>query len=73
MPQVWAEWKKEVIHKGIEGRGIPNVAVAADWDGDGAMDAMTSFDNGVTVFRGPDWKRPAKSPASRMPIMAKEN
>ena len=51
MTQVWAEWKKEVIHKGIEGRGIPNVAVAADWDGDGAMDAMTSFDNGVTVFR----------------------
>lgn len=56
MTQVWAEWKKEVIHKGIEGRGIPNVAVAADWDGDGAIDTMTSFDNGVTVFRGPDWK-----------------
>ena len=55
-PKFGRNGKRKSFIKGIEGRGIPNVAVAADWDGDGKMDAMTSFDNGVTVFRGPDWK-----------------
>ena len=47
------EWKKHVI---FQGKGSMNVAVAADFDQDGHVDAMTSFSDGVTVFRGPDWK-----------------
>ena len=50
---VLGEWEKHVI---VQGKGSMNVAVAADFDQDGHIDAMTSFSDGVTVFRGPDWK-----------------
>ena len=56
LPHLWGKWKKQVIHQGIEGKGIPNVIVANDWDEDGKIDTMSSFDGGVTLFRGPDWK-----------------
>ena len=50
---VLGEWQTHVI---VQGKGSMNVAVAADFDQDGQVDTMTSFSDGVTVFRGPDWK-----------------
>jgi hypothetical protein len=49
-------WEKHVVHQGQAGRGSVNVAVADDFDGDGQVDVIASFDGGVVLFKGPDWK-----------------
>ncbi len=48
-----AQWKKHII---AESRGMINSAVAADWNGDGRIDVIASFDGKVILFQGPDWR-----------------
>ncbi|MBP87398.1 MAG: hypothetical protein CMJ64_11860 [Planctomycetaceae bacterium] len=47
-------WTKHVIQG--PARGMINGATANDFDGDGYMDVITSFDGKVVVFPAPDWK-----------------
>jgi hypothetical protein len=46
-------WKKHTIAEAK--LGMINSAVAHDWDKDGHIDVLTSFDNRVVLLRGPDW------------------
>lgn len=46
-------WKKHVV---VEARGSINSAQAADFDGDGHIDVIASYQKSVFVHRGPDWK-----------------
>lgn len=46
-------WKKRTIAEAKF--GMINSAVANDWDGDGHVDVLTSFDNKVVLLEGPDW------------------
>ena len=50
-----AQWTKHVIQPPVKG-GI-NSALAADWDKDGHIDVLSSFENKVVLFKGPDWKK----------------
>ncbi|MEM7146592.1 MAG: VCBS repeat-containing protein [Verrucomicrobiota bacterium] len=52
---VEAEWVKHVIQPAAETRGMINTAVANDWNGDGKMDVIGSFNGTVTLILGPDW------------------
>jgi len=45
-------WKKHTIAEAK--LGMINSAVAHDWDKDGHIDVLTSFDNRVVLLRGPD-------------------
>jgi len=45
-------WKKHVVHQGER----CNVAVAADFTGDGKMDVIASSGGKTRLFVGPDWK-----------------
>ena len=47
-----AEWKKEIIHQLPLGRGNINGVVANDFDRDGKIEVMASFNGGVTLFGG---------------------
>jgi hypothetical protein len=49
-----AEWTKHTIQRPVLGQ--INSVVAHDWDGDGHMDALSSFGGKVILFKGPDWK-----------------
>lgn len=46
------EWKKHLVMEGARN----STAVAADFDGNGAMDVITSYQGKVSLFAGPDWK-----------------
>lgn len=51
----WAkDWKKHVIVP--KARSGINTAVANDFDGDGKIDVIASYDGKVVLLRGPDWK-----------------
>jgi len=47
-------WTRHVIQR--PAKGMINGATANDFDGDGRMDVISSFDGKVVVFRAPDWK-----------------
>lgn len=47
-------WTKHTIQR--PAAGMINGATANDFDGDGRMDVISSFDGKVVVFRAPDWK-----------------
>lgn len=49
-----ATWNKHIIQ--APAKGMINGATANDFDGDGHIDVITSFDGSVFVFRGPNWK-----------------
>jgi hypothetical protein len=50
---LWANpWKKHVIHEGFRA----NVAVAADFTGDGKIDVISNSDQKTRLFIAPDWK-----------------
>ena len=46
------EWKKHTIME----KGRNSTAVAADYNGDGSMDAIASYPGKVSLFLGPNWK-----------------
>lgn len=46
------EWTKHTVMES----GRTSTAVAADFDGDGSMDVITSYGGKVSLFRGPDWR-----------------
>ena len=46
-------WTKHVIRE--QTQSMVNTANAVDYDLDGQIDVITSFDNGVWVLRGPKW------------------
>ena len=49
---LWAKpWKKHVIHEGFRA----NVAVAADFTGDGKIDVISNSDLKTRLFIAPDW------------------
>ncbi len=48
------DWKKHVVVEGS--KGAINSAVANDFDGDGQVDILASYDGHVVVLKGPDWK-----------------
>lgn len=54
-------WKKHVIEKpNTLPEGQPssvNTVVAADFDNDGQMDVISSFDGKVFLYKGPQWER----------------
>jgi len=45
-------WKKHVVHKGER----CNVAVAADFTGDGKTDVISNSGGKTRLFVAPDWK-----------------
>ncbi|MEM0895590.1 MAG: VCBS repeat-containing protein [Verrucomicrobiota bacterium] len=47
-------WEKHVIKPPTQ--GLIHSAIAHDWDGDGDMDVLSSFDNRVLLLEAPDWK-----------------
>lgn len=47
-------WKKHVVVP--DATSMINSAVANDFDGDGAIDLISSYDERVVLLRGPDWK-----------------
>ncbi|MEM9479921.1 MAG: VCBS repeat-containing protein [Verrucomicrobiota bacterium] len=47
-------WKKHVIKP--PAIGMINSAVAHDWDSDGDVDVLSSYDNRVVLLEAPDWK-----------------
>jgi len=47
-----AEWKKHLVAE----PGHNNTAVAADFDGDGKVDVITSAAGKVSLFTAPDWR-----------------
>ncbi|MGY8656458.1 MAG: FG-GAP repeat domain-containing protein [Verrucomicrobiia bacterium] len=49
-------WKKHVLQPASETRGMINTAVASDFDKDGHIDVLASFNGGVVLLPGPDWK-----------------
>ncbi len=49
-----ADWKKHTIQPPT--KGAINGASAHDFNGDGHIDAITSFGGKVVAFRGPDWQ-----------------
>jgi hypothetical protein len=51
-----AEWQKHVIQPADKTAGNVNDANAADFDGDGHIDLLASFDGGVWMFPGPKWE-----------------
>jgi hypothetical protein len=50
-----AIWKKHTIVAQVESPQTDSV-VANDFDGDGYMDIIASFDGNVVLMKGPDWK-----------------
>jgi hypothetical protein len=48
-----ADWKKHIIQP--PAGGAINGTSTYDFDGDGQMDVIASFDRQVIVFQGPDW------------------
>lgn len=53
-PAESADWRKHVIQPPT--RGSINGTSASDFDRDGHMDVIASFDGKVVAFKGPDWK-----------------
>lgn len=47
-------WKKQVVVD--QAKSAINSAVAADFDRDGKMDILASYDGHVVALKGPDWK-----------------
>ncbi len=47
-------WKKHIIKR--PALGMINSAVTDDFDRDGHMDVLTSYDGEVVLLKGPDWK-----------------
>ena len=47
------DWKKHVIKPA--GKGMVNSAVARDWDGDGKIDVIASYEGKVVLLQGPHW------------------
>ena len=47
-----APWKKHVIYEGARA----NVAVAADFTGDGKLDVISNSGQQTRLFVAPDWK-----------------
>ena len=48
-----ADWPKHVIHENAKGQ--INGVSANDFDRDGEIDVISSFDGNVVLFKGPDW------------------
>lgn len=48
------EWRKHVIRP--PAKGMINSAVAHDFDRDGQIGVIASFDGKAVLFKGPDWK-----------------
>lgn len=46
-------WKKHVVVQGAN--GSINTANAVDFDDDGHVDVIASFDGGVSILKGPNW------------------
>lgn len=46
------EWKKHVVME----KGRNTTAVAADYDGDGDVDVITSYSGKISLFAAPDWE-----------------
>ncbi len=51
---VRAEWKKHIVVPSA--KSMINSVVARDFDGDGSIDILSSYDGRVVLLRGPDWK-----------------
>ncbi len=51
-----AVWKKQVVQTADRTSGQVNTVVASDWDGDGNVDLISSFNGKVVLYRGPDWQ-----------------
>lgn len=51
-------WTKHIVQPASGAKGSINTAVAADFNGDGHLDIIASFNGGVTVFPGPTWEPP---------------
>ncbi len=49
-------WRKHILQSAEQTRGMINTAVASDFDKDGHMDILSSFNGGVVLLPGPDWK-----------------
>lgn len=54
LPPVQQRWKKHVVVP--KATSMINSAVANDFDGDGAMDIISSYDGKVVLLRAPAWK-----------------
>ena len=50
-------WKKHVLQSASQTTGNINTAVANDWDHDGHMDVISSFNGAVILLPGPTWKK----------------
>ena len=49
---VGSEWKKHIVQQGY----ATSTVVAADFDGDGRVDVITTNGGKVRLFRAPDWQ-----------------
>ena len=49
-------WKKHVLQPANKTTGNVNTAVANDWNHDGHMDVIASFNSAVILLPGPEWK-----------------
>ncbi len=50
-------WKKHVLQPATQTTGNINTAVANDWNHDGHMDVISSFNGAVVLLPGPTWKK----------------
>ena len=49
------DWKKHVVVPGAA--SMVNSVVANDFDGDGSVDLVSSYDGRVVLLKGPDWQQ----------------
>ena len=49
------QWKRHLIVD--HAKSAINSAVASDFDGDGNIDVIASYERGVFIHRGPDWRK----------------
>ncbi|MFT5303369.1 MAG: hypothetical protein ACI814_004188 [Mariniblastus sp.] len=56
-------WKKHVVQARNDAGSQVNTVVAEDFDRDGAVDIMASFDGKVVLYRGPKWEKTVVLPA----------
>ena len=52
-----SSWKKHVVQPAAKTTGNINTAVAHDWNHDGHMDVISSFNGAVILLPGPTWKK----------------
>ena len=49
-------WQKQVVQTADGTSGQINTVVASDWNRDGNVDLISSFDGKVVLYRGPQWQ-----------------